>query len=431
MNIKNKLIAEWKKKEETLNKVNNIFKTLSVNPSDEISWYINKIEYTPNITKLNIANQYWVVQVLLEWVSEIDRDNFDAILNWYIRVSNWAAQAIAITLNQENHVQDRTLTIDSEDKKKYPYLHYRAGDNFEAMRERYKIISQIRDYLWSNKFIELETPILWPVFYEYTWNSFLTKDDLLWGYYSLPQSPQPYKQLSILSWVQKYFQIARCFRRDADWAYRKIEFTQIDVELSTNNSRDIMDTLEWLVKHLFLLKWIELDEKIPVFTYEEAIRKFWTDKPILEWKEYSLVWIVKAPIFELNAEKDLVPSHHIVSKPLSEDLHLLDSKPLQVRGDNYDLILNGQEVAWWDIRIDDPLLQYKMFKKMWYSDEHIEKHYMRFIEALSKWCPWHGGFATGVERLITLLNHHNDIEKYILFPKHKEWDPLTWHPIKL
>lgn len=431
MSIIDKFVLQAEEKRELLPKINKLLGKVRLNVAQNIIWYVNKITYEGDSARISISNQYGVFEVTLTGLPESDRDKFDKILNGYLKIIEWTAQAVALTLNSNEHIIDNELVLDDINRKKFPYINYRAWNNFEAMRERYAIISQIREYLGWNDFIELETPILGPVFYEYTWNSFITKDELLDGYYSLPQSPQPYKQLSILSWVQKYFQIARCFRRDADGAYRKIEFTQIDVELATNDSRDIMNTLEWMIRHLFSLKWIQLDQDIPVFTYHEALEKFWTDKPVLKDKEYSLVRVVKAPIFELNKNGDLIPSHHIVSKPIKEDMHLLDIDPLLVRWNNYDLILNGQEVAGWDIRIDDPLLQYKMFKTIGYSDEHIEKYYMWFIEALSKGCPPHGWFATWVERVITLLNHHNDIEKYILFPKHPEWDPMTNHPIKL
>ncbi len=437
--LEEKLLLQSLEKEKISEEINQIIekyglKIDSILDCDTISWYISNIQYYNNILYFFVTNQYWTKQYIFEnqQIEKSDIRSLSKLVNANVTLlvneENIHWIKINALTNNDDFIKNNAIQLsEKEQQRKYKYIHYRQEGVFNAMKERENIIKQIREYFSKNDFIEIETPILWPIFSEYADESFLVEDKNIWWYYSLPQSPQVYKQLCILSWVQKYFQIARCFRRDADSEFKKIEFTQMDVEVSNKNSTEIREILENLVKQLFRSKWIDLPWNIPVFTYEEAIQKFWTEKPILEWEEYSLCWVINSPIFELENGK-IQPSHHVVSQPLKEDIHLLETTPLEVRWDNYDLIFNGQEVAWWDIRIHDALLQYKMLKLIWYDDKYIEKYYSWYLEALSNGCPPHWWFATWIERIVTLLNKNNDISKYIMFPKYANGEPISWFP---
>ncbi len=440
--LEERLILQDREKKELSQKFDNLIicyrlQINSILKDQEVSWFISRIEWDENYLYFYLTNQYWTQKIFLNKKNLKDDDIvlLRSLLNSNVSIitQDWEIKWLKvnwISINDEFINDNQINLVWQDEQRRYKYIHYRQEWIFDAIKERENIIKNIRRYFENNWFIEIETPILWPVFSEYADESFLVYDEKLWWAYSLPQSPQVYKQLSILSGVQKYFQIARCFRRDADSEFKKIEFTQMDVEVANMKSKDIRLILENLIKELFKLKWINLDWNIPVFTYQEAMSKFWTEKPILEWKEYSLCWVIQSPIFEVSNWK-IQPSHHIVSKPLDEDLELLEKDPLSVRWDNYDLIFNWQEVAGWDIRINDPLLQYKMLKLIWYSDEYIEKYYSWYIEALSNWCPPHGWFATWVERIVTLLNKNKDISKYIMFPKYANWEPISGFPKKM
>lgn len=162
---------------------------------------------------------------------------------------------------------------------KYRYLDIRRENIKDNLLLRHKVCMITRNYLSNNNFIEVETPILCVPTPEGA-RDYLVPSRIFNGrFYALPQSPQIYKQLLMIGGMEKYFQIARCFRDEDLRADRQPEFTQIDIEMSFADEEDIWQTVEGLMRNIFKeIKNVELD-KFPRLTYNECMRRFGSDKP--------------------------------------------------------------------------------------------------------------------------------------------------------
>ncbi|MTI61332.1 MAG: aspartate--tRNA ligase [Firmicutes bacterium] len=178
---------------------------------------------------------------------------------------------------------DNDIDINEDIKLKYRYLDLRRPKMKDIIALRHQVMKATRDYLDENGFWEVETPILGKSTPEGA-RTYLVPSRINPGnFYALPQSPQIYKQLLMVSGVEKYFQIARCFRDEDLRANRQPEFTQIDIEMSFINEEDIFEMVDGLMRRLFAIKDIELPARLPVMTYQEAIDNYGSDKPDLRF----------------------------------------------------------------------------------------------------------------------------------------------------
>ena len=164
-------------------------------------------------------------------------------------------------------------------RMKYRYLDIRREEIKNKLIFRHKVSSEIRNYLSSKNFIDVETPYLIKSTPEGA-RDFVVPSRMNSGeFYALPQSPQTFKQLLMVGGLDRYFQIVKCFRDEDLRADRQPEFTQIDCEMSFVNQEDILNTFEGLTKHLLKkIKGVDID-KFPRITYDEAISKYGSDKP--------------------------------------------------------------------------------------------------------------------------------------------------------
>ncbi|WBW50657.1 aspartate--tRNA ligase [Peptoniphilus equinus] len=154
---------------------------------------------------------------------------------------------------------------------------------------------------------------------------------------------------------------------------------------------------------------------------------------LIDENRYELVWITDFPLFEYDREEGrYVAKHHPFTAPKDEDLHLLDTNPHECRAKAYDIVINGDEMGGGSIRINDPLIQAKMFEALGFTKEDAELKFGFLIEAFKYGAPPHGGIAYGLDRMVMLFTGTSNIRDVIAFPKtQKATDLLTGAPTEV
>lgn len=317
--------------------------------------------------------------------------------------------------------------INDEIRLKYRYIDLRRERMQNNIKNRSKILQNIRKFLTSENFTEIETPYMTKSTPEGS-RDYVVPSRLYQGkFYALPQSPQQYKQLLMTSGFDKYFQVARCFRDEDTRGDRQPEFTQIDLEMSFVDQETVMEVNERMiiemVKELYPEKEIQ-EIPFPRISYAEAMEKYGTDRPdIRKDKEnpnlLAFCWVIDFPFFEKTDTGEWTFTHNPFSAPKPESMDdLMNETNIEgIMAAQYDMVLNGSEIGGGGIRNHKPEALVKTFKIMGYSDERIQSNFSHMLEALGSGTPPHGGIAFGFDRLVMILQNEPNIREVIAFAK--------------
>ncbi len=527
------------------------------------------------ITFINLRDRYGLTQVVIDddaqtelkdlaaslkqeyciAVEGLVRPRPDSMINKDMTTGEIEVKALKIEVLSKSEVLpfqiDEKTNANEDLRLKYRYLDLRSKAMQDHIIMRSAFTFAVREYLTSKEFLEIETPTFIKSTPEGA-RDYLVPSRLYPGkFYALPQSPQIYKQILMVSGFDKYFQIARCYRDEDARGDRQPEFTQIDIEMSFASREDVLRLTEGLMRYAFKKSInAELPETFERISYDEAIDLYGTDKPDLRFEmrmqnaafmadlggfsvfkdavsaggaikalvvkgqaeqysrkkieeleaaakiykakglawikvsgtasevkfeggiskffegtekevctklgaktgdlilfvadtyktactalgavrsklgkdlgllnpaEFKFVWVVDFPLFEWNEEENKWdPAHHMFSAPQEKYIPTLEENPGPVKGDLYDLVLNGYEVASGSIRIHNPELQKRIFKIVGFDETEAEKKFGFLTEAFKYGAPPHGGIAPGLDRIVMIMAGETSIKEVIAFPK--------------
>lgn len=266
--------------------------------------------------------------------------------------------------------------ISEEVRLKHRYLDIRRPQMYSNLLMRHKIVNTVRGFLNKNGFLEVETPILNKSTPEGA-RDFLVPSRLTPGkFYALPQSPQIFKQILMVGGIDRYYQIAKCFRDEDLRADRQPEFTQIDIEMSFITQDDIINLTEQMIAEV-LKENYEIEIKLPIrrLTYQEAISKYGIDRPDLRFglEMVDVSSIVKDSNFAVF--KNVISAGGIIKCLPVPEGHRLSRKDLD------DLIafvgkFGSKGMAW--MRVKDGKLESNIVK---YFSESIQKELIKLTDA--------------------------------------------------
>jgi len=504
-----------------------------------------------------------VVEVVGEVVARVEET-----VNSNLPTGAVEVKAVAITVLNRSETPPFMIEDDcdtgEQHRLEYRYLDLRRPKMQSLMQLRHRVTHAARNYLDSQSFLEIETPILNKSTPEGARDYLVPSRVYPGSFYALPQSPQIFKQLLMVAGMDRYYQIARCFRDEDLRADRQPEFTQVDIELSFVLQDDVMAVAEGLLRSMFEAGvGINLPEVFPRITYADAMAKYGLDRPDvryglehiditalmrkvefkvfrepadngglvkvirvpdggrlsrkqiddytkfvsiygargLAWikvndmsnlpdglqspivkflpeevlaelvetcgaengdvlffgagdakivndalghlrvklghdlglvaeNDHRFVWVVDFPMFGWNAEEKRPEAlHHPFTAPYAEDLDKLESDPLNMRSQAYDLVWNGTEIGGGSIRIHNPEVQARVFKTLGISDDEAQAKFGFLLQALKYGAPPHGGLAFGLDRVLALMAGVDSIREVIAFPKtQKAADPMSDAP---
>ncbi len=388
---------------------------------------ITQVFVNPEITKkLGEIRRETVVKVVGKVNKRPEKQVRKEISTGEIEV---AAEDVEVLNSAEPLPLELDEKVDStEDVRfRYRFLDLRKPRMQKNLVLRHKVCQAIREFLDKEGFIDLETPVLAKSTPEGA-RDYLVPSRIYKGkFYALPQSPQLFKQLLMVAGYDKYFQIAKCFRDEDLRADRQPEFTQLDLEMSFVEEKDVQDVIERLLKYVWK-QVLDVNIKIPFerISYSDAMAKYKTDKPDLrknkdDKNDYAFCWVVDFPLLEWNdEEKRYRAMHHPFTSPKTEDIPLMESDPAKVKAKAYDIVLNGTELGGGSIRIHRRDLQNKMFKCLGIDEKQAEQKFSFLLNAFRYGAPPHGGIALGLDRWVMLMAGENSIKEVIAFPKNKD-----------
>jgi len=374
-----------------------------------------------------------------EWVVSIEglvKERPENLRNSKIETGNVELEAEVLEVLNESktppfEIGDKSK-IGEELRMEYRYLDLRDPKMQKNLEKRSEVLRFLNNYLKDNKFVEIETPDLTKGTPEGAREFVVPSRKHPGKFYVLPQSPQQFKQLLMVAGLERYFQIARCFRDEDSRGDRQPEFTQLDVEMSFVEEEDVLDLIEGMM--IKLVETIFPEKKIskkpfPRLGYDETMEKYKTDKPDLRKDpkrasknnpdELAFAWVVNIPLLEYSkTEKKWVSSHHPFTSPRNTQHETWNMGQLgEVKAKAYDLVLNGCEIGGGSIRIHRRELQNKIFEILGLKKAEIETQFGHMLRAFEYGAPPHGGIALGLDRLMMILMNESSIREVMAFPK--------------
>jgi len=386
-----------------------------------------QIVFGPNVANASELRLEYVVKVTGKVQKRPPAMVNDKIATGHYEVSATALEIVSVAAPLPLPVDGDGYDIDEEVRMKYRYLDLRRERMKNNLVLRNKVTRLVRDYMDKNGFLEVETPTLTKTSPEGA-RDFLVPSRLHPGkFYALPQAPQQYKQLLMIAGVERYFQLAHAMRDEDLRGDRQFEHTQIDLEMSFATEQDVRDMVEGLMVCVAESCGKKIWKKpFPVFTHEEAVKKFGSDKFDLRSEEekkdpdiMAFAWVVDFPLFEKDEETGkLTFAHNPFSAPKAEHVSKLmkEEDLANLRAQQYDLVCNGYEIASGGVRISDPTVQRKVFEIMGLTKEQAEARFGHLVKAYEFGAPPHAGMAPGLDRLVMLLANEPNIREVIAFP---------------
>jgi aspartyl-tRNA synthetase len=384
---------------------------------------IEKLSFLENIKQEYVIKVNGKVQVKPKPNLKLETGEIE-VLAEDIEILNTCQEHLPVEVTGE-------LLANEETRSKYRYLDLRRKEMIENFVFKQKVISSIRKFLDKEDFLDVDTPMLCRSTPEGA-RDYIVPSRMNPGmFYSLPQSPQVYKQTLMVSGFDRYYQIAKCLRDEDLRGDRQPEFTQLDLEMSFITKEDIQEIFEKMLKELFK-EVLGKELKIPFkhISYKEAIEKYKTDKPDLREdknnkEEFAFVWIDNFPLFEMNEnENRVVSAHHPFTQATQEAWEKINfcktnEDYLSLFSESFDLVLNGVELGSGGIRIHDSERQKTIFNILGLTDDEAREKFGFLLDAFKYGCPPHGGFAIGLDRLLMILKGKETIKDFIAFPKTK------------
>lgn len=368
-----------------------------------------------------------------EWVVSIDGNvngrpekNVNAgVLNGDIELEILSIAVLNQSETPPFDITSDTAAIDESTRLKYRHLDLRSERMQKNMKVRSEFIRRIREFLFNRDFTEIETPLLTESTPEGS-RDFVVPSRLNPGkFYALPQSPQQYKQLLMVAGFERYFQIARAVRDEDLRADRGFEHTQVDLEVSFVEMKDVMALVEEMITATVEAMGYTIKEKpFPQISYADAIAKYGADKFDMRTEEdkankvLAYAWVTHFPFFEKTDDGKWTFTHNPFSMPIPEHVEWLKNGENieKILTTQYDLVCNGYETGGGSIRAHDPEILKATYKVMGYSEEETEERVGHMIDALKYGAPPHGGIALGVERNIMNLTGEEYLREVQAFP---------------
>lgn len=392
------------------------------------------------IEKAKEIRPEWVLKIIGKVNPRPERNIKQGVLNGDIELEVLEIEVLNQAETLPYPIDTDTREVNEDIRLKYRYLDLRNERMQKNIRMRFAVQKLIRDYLKEENFTEIETPLMSAPTPEGS-RSFVVPSRLYKGnFYSLPQSPQQYKQLLMVSGFEKYFQFAKCMRDEDTRGDRQPEFTQLDMEMSFVEEEDIINLNEKLL--IKLVQELYPEKKIqqipfPRISYKEAMEKYGNDRPdIREDKNdpnlLAFLWVVDFPMFEKTGEDNVdgtgewTFTHNPFSKPRQEFMEDFMNKRNtgEILTTQYDITLNGYEIGGGSIRNHEAKALRNTFEIMGYNTERIDLNFKHMLEALDFGAPPHGGIAWGFDRLMMILHNEPNIREVIPFAKTGEGKDL-------